>query len=126
MLHHRRYFKHVKSTIKLQFYLGFVCVIVVAVSRKDLIEIVSSLIAMSLVIVPTLAYIKIAFAQGLVGHPKVVLARHQMAMLIKFVLTALLFALVYIFYRQCNFFVLLITYFICLFSKLLKIHFRRF
>ncbi len=110
MLHHRTYFRHIKASVKLQFYLGFICLAVVAISRHNSVDIISALLAIVIVLVPTLTYIKVAFANGMVGHPKVVLARHQMAMLLKFAVTAALFALVYIIYKQCNFFVLLITY----------------
>ena len=100
------------KVVKTQFCLGLLCVIVVGVITRNYNSMISALTGMGLVMLPTILYAIIAFSKGVVAYPEVALGRHQKAMVMRFLLNFALFALVLIYYRQCNFLVLFITYFV--------------
>lgn len=114
MFYSNQHFIGIKNIVKLQLIFGLSCVIFTAIIIKNFSGVLSAFLGLLLALMPTIAYIKIAFAKGLVDYPSVVLGRHQKAMLLKFLLNIILFALVFISYKQCNFFALFATYFITL------------
>ena len=67
-----------------------------------------------LVIIPTFIYSFTVFINGLVAYPSVALKRHQKAMVFRFLANFVLFALVMVLYRQCNFVLLFLGYIITL------------
>lgn len=103
-----------QRVIKFQLALGVICTLAVALITQNLNSILSALIGVALVLLPTLGYAFVAFRRGVVAYPGVALGRHQKAMVLRFILNFVLFALVIINFRQCNFLVLLITYFVTL------------
>jgi F0F1-type ATP synthase assembly protein I len=62
-------------------------------------------------IVPTYAYIKIAFRHGSVVLPQEALSNHKKAFMVRFGLNLFLFTLVGLFDKQCNFLVLFGVFF---------------
>ncbi len=114
MFYSNQYFKDVKNIIKLQLVLGLCFVIFVVIISKSYNNILSAFLGLLIALIPTIAYTKIAFAKGLVNYPSVILARHKKAMLLKFIFNIILFALVFLSYKQCNFFVLFTSYMITL------------
>lgn len=108
----RKNMKH--KVVKLQFFIGLTAIFFVAVISQKLNILISAGFGFVLAYVPTVVYSKIAFAKGLVVLPHVALLQHQKAMLIKFILNLLLFGLVFLLYKQCNFMALLFVYFMTL------------
>ena len=98
--------------ITLQFLLGLLCTLVVAGLTRNYNSTFSAVVGAGLVIFPTLVYSIIAFAKGSVAFPVIVLGRHQKAMIARFVLNFVLFFIVLVTYRQCDFVVLFSTYLI--------------
>ncbi len=90
--------------------LTLIFTLLVAVISKNFNSILSAFLGGVLVFIPTLVYSFFAFKKGVVAYPGVVLKRHQKAMVFRFLANFILFALVIIFYRQCNFLLLLIGY----------------
>ena len=93
MFYSNRHFKNVKNIIKLQLFMGLLCSIFTIVITKDINSSFSAFLGFILAILPTLIYIRIAFAKGLIAAPQVVLARHYKAMILKFILNIILFML---------------------------------
>ncbi len=93
-----------------EFVLTLVFTLLVAFISKSFNNILSAFLGGVLVFIPTLIYSFFAFKKGIVAYPVVVLKRHQKAMVFRFLANFILFALVIIFYRQCNFLLLLIGY----------------
>jgi len=110
---HQRFIE-VKKTIKLQFILGICAVILISFFRSNQNSIISAVIGVFLVTIPTLIYVKIAFARGFIAYPNIALAQHQKAMLFRFFLNLVLFMVVAVVYRGCDFLALFTTYFITL------------
>lgn len=102
------------KVVKLQFLMGLACVLVVAVISRNANIILSASVGFSLACIPTIVYSMIAFSKGLVVLPSVAYMQHQKAMIVRFLLNILLFGLTVLYYRQCNFIVLFIAYFITL------------
>ena len=84
--------------------------LLVAIISKNLNSTLSAFLGGFLVFISTLIYSFFAFKRGVVAYPSIVLKRHQKAMVSRFLANFILFALVIIFYRQCNFLLLLIGY----------------
>lgn len=100
------------KVIRWELTLAGICTLVVAITTKNFNSTLSAILGGILVLVPTVIYAFIAFRKGVIAYPGVALGRHQKAMVFRFIINFVLFALVVIFYRQCNFLVLLITYLI--------------
>ena len=103
-----------QKVIRWELSLALICTLVVAVVTRNYNSIISAFLGGVLVLVPTLIYVYIAFRKGVIAYPGVALGRHQQAMVLRFVVNFVLFALVVIIYRQCNFLLLLISYFVTL------------
>ena len=114
MFYSSQHFNGVKNIVKLQLLFGCICIIFASLMSKSVNSALSAFLGLLLAFVPTLVYIKIAFAKGLVNYPSIILERHKKAMLLKFVLNFILFALVFIFYKKCNYFALFGTYIVTL------------
>ncbi len=114
MFYSSQHFNGVKNILKLQLLFGCSCIIFAIFMLKNVNGILSAFLGLLLALVPTLVYIKIAFAKGLVNYPSVILARHKKAMLLKFIINFILFAIVFIFYKKCNYFALFGTYIVTL------------
>ncbi len=94
--------------------LTLIFTLLVAIISKSYNSTISAFLGGVLVLVPTLVYAFFAFKKGVVAYPSVALKRHQKAMVFRFLANFILFALVIIFYRQCNFLLLLIGYLIAI------------
>ena len=64
--------------------------------------------------IPTFVYIKIAFANGLIILPSEAFKLHKKAMIAKFIVNLVLFMLIIMLYKDCNFLALFLTYIITL------------
>jgi F0F1-type ATP synthase assembly protein I len=100
------------KVIRLETALLLMFTLVVAVVSRSCNSALSAFLGGVLVLLPTLIYSCLAFRQGLIAYPNVALRRHQKAMVFRFLANFILFALVTIFYRQCNFLLLIIGYFV--------------
>jgi F0F1-type ATP synthase assembly protein I len=109
-------FKIVKQILKTQLALGAIAVIILAIFRPNLNSVISATLGVSFVVVTTFIYAKIAFAKGLVLLPSVAFLRHQKAMFARFLINILLFILVFLIYRNCDFLALFTAYIVTMSS----------
>ena len=106
-----RYRANISPLLKLQLIIALGFSLVVLFVSKNLRDVASTGAGGLIAVIPTWGYIKIALRDKfLVGYPAQVLKRHKQAMLVKFLLSILLFALCAIFFRACNFLLLFTTY----------------
>lgn len=106
--------KRVEYTIVgLQLGLTCLCIVVTSCISRNFANVMSAAIGAGIVILSTLLYGRIALINNCLAYPAVALKRHQLAMLLRFMLSLILFALVAILYRQCNFVVLFVSYVVC-------------
>lgn len=113
--------KLVNKTLVLQALLGLFSVVISGLIFKTTNAILSSALGCSLVIIPTLVYIKIGFAKGMIVLPSEAFRLHKKAMVAKFTANLVLFLLVIILYRKCNFLILFLTYIVTLSSNWLNL-----
>ena len=100
--------------IKIQLTVGLIATVILAVHKNSMNTAFSGIVGLVLAIVPTVVYAKIAFANHLVVAPSVAFVRHKKAMIGRFVLNLLLFAIVLFFYKKCDYIALFVAYFIAL------------
>lgn len=75
---------------------------------------ISSILGSVIAIIPTFLYVKVAFVNGVINYPENALKQHKRAMKLRFLLTLILFALVFVYFRHCNFLLLFIDYIVTL------------
>ncbi len=102
------------KVIRCELILALICICVIALFTRNYNSIFSAFLGGVLGLVPTIVYAYIAFRKGIVVYPEAALRRHQKAMVFRFIANFVLFTLVLIMYRQCNFLLLLISYFVTL------------
>ena len=100
--------------VKIQSVMGLVATVALAAYGHSINTAFSGIVGLLLAIVPTVVYAKIAFANHLVVAPAVAFARHKKAMLSRFLLNLMLFAIVLALYRKCDCVALFVTYFVTL------------
>ncbi len=98
--------------VKYQLCTLIILLLITALLFKGKNNILSVLFGSLIVILSTFLYGCIAFAQGLVVKPKIAIMLHQRAMLFKFILNTMLFMLVIIFFKRCNYIFLFVSYII--------------
>ncbi|MDQ5921975.1 MAG: hypothetical protein QG673_2034 [Pseudomonadota bacterium] len=103
-----------QQIVKLQLWLGVITSIIVVISTRDFNKTLSALLGAVLAVLPTLAYAFIAFRNGLIAHPKTVMWQHKKAMIVRFMANFVLFIIVCLSYKNCDFFILFVTYLITL------------
>ena len=96
--------------ILLEVILTVLVTLVVAIITKNYNNTLSVFLGGVLVMIPTVVYAFLVFRNGVVAYPGVALKQHQKAMVFRFLANFILFAIVIIFYRQCNFLLLLLGY----------------
>lgn len=116
MLYKSRYLQEINSLFKLQFRIGLVIAIVLAIYTMNIHVIISSLLGTALVIAPSFAYLAIIAKKKWVAHPEEVLYRHKRGIITKFLLNIIIFSFIFVLYKNCNLLVLFFTYFIVLSS----------
>ena len=94
--------------------LTFIFTSLIACVSNNYNNVLSAFLGGVLVFIPTLIYSFFAFKKGIVAYPRVALKRHQKAMVFRFFANFILFTTVIVFYRQCNFLLLLIGYLIAI------------
>lgn len=104
----------VKKVLQLQILLALAVVLCAYLMRCNINDACSSIIGAVIAILPTLIYVRIAFKNGLVTSPIKALGRHQKAFFIRFALNLFLFLITFLFYRNCNFLILFISYVVVL------------
>jgi hypothetical protein len=102
------------TLIKIQLTLGLVAVTAVAFFKHNANSICSGFVGLVLAIVPTVIYAKIAFGNGLVSIPVIAYSQHKKAMLSRFMLNLIFFAMVILIYKRCDYVALLLVYFVTL------------
>lgn len=100
----------VSKVLRLQIFLALFAAVIAYLVHHHINDVHSSLIGAVIAILPTLVYTKIAFKNGLVTSPVKALGRHQKAFFVRFFLNLILFLVVFLFYRNCNFVILFISY----------------
>lgn len=104
--------KDVIYYIGLQLGLGMFISFITLLISGILNNLFSCLLGSLLVVIPSLVYAITAFSQGIVVTPNLAITLHKRAMLIKFVINFILFILVILAYRNCNYLLLFINYII--------------
>lgn len=104
----------VMAVVKLQILIAIAWILCTALVSKNLNSVYSSVIGTLIAVVPTYAYVRIAFRDGAVVTPIIALQNHKKAATLKFVLNLSLFLLVCLFYRSCNFLALFGAFFVVL------------
>jgi F0F1-type ATP synthase assembly protein I len=94
--------------------MGLIATVALAVHKHSLNTAFSGIAGLFLAIAPTVVYARIAFADQLVVTPGVAFARHKKAMLWRFLLNLVLFAVVLFLYKKCDYIALFVAYFITL------------
>lgn len=100
--------------IKLQLAGGASCSLIALIIMQNRSYFVSALLGCIIAIIPTVVYIKIAFAKGVINYPQKALKQHKNAMVLRFLTSLLLFAVVFMCFKHCDFLVLFSTYIIVL------------
>lgn len=100
----------VKKVLQLQMLLALIVALCTYLVHRNIHDVYSSIIGAIIAIVPTLVYIRIAFKNGLVTSPVRALSKHQKAFFVRFALNLILFSIVFLFCRNCNFLILFISY----------------
>lgn len=100
----------VKKVLQLQILLALIASLCTYMVHRNIYDVYSSIIGAIIAIVPTLVYIRIAFKDGFVTSPVRALSKHQKAFFVRFALNLILFLIVFLFYRNCNFLILFISY----------------
>lgn len=103
-----------QKAIRLQVGLCLTCIVVVAIVAKNFNSVVSAAVGGGLVIIPTLLYAHIVFRKGVVNYPATTLRLHQIAMVARFIANFVLFVIVCLSYKQCDFLTLFVTYLVTL------------
>lgn len=107
-------FNQVRLVLRLQFGLGGVFSILCLFVTQELHDFISAILGFMLVIIPTLVYIKIAFAQGMVVAPNIALQLHKKAIIYRFLASTALFGVVCLGYKSGNFLILFVAYLVTL------------
>ncbi|MCC2645122.1 MAG: hypothetical protein K0R94_900 [Burkholderiales bacterium] len=110
MINNHKRITIISKVVIIQLAMGLVAVLLLTVHQQNINTLPSSIIGLALAIVPTIVYTKIAFGGGLFLAPHVVYLRHKKAMISRFITNLLLFSIVLVAYKQCDYFALLITY----------------
>jgi ATP synthase protein I len=121
-----KYLQVAGKVVKTELILGLLTSLIIYLVSHKLANLVSALLGTIIAVVPTLVYAKITFAKDAMHPPQIIFKLHKRAMVARFILTLLLFAIVFKVYKGCNGLVLLLTYFIALsgyWFSLLKINF---
>lgn len=98
------------KVILLEVILTTIATLLVVLISKNYNNALSVFLGGVLVIIPTTIYSFFVFKKGVVAYPSIALKRHQKAMVFRFLANFILFAVVIIFYQQCNFLLLLLGY----------------
>ncbi len=109
--------KHISIMYRLviiQSVMGLLTAIIIAAYTHSMNALFSGVVGLIIALISTIIGAKIAFSDGLVVAPDVAYTRHKKAMIGRFVLNLLLFAVVVLVYRQCNYIALLLTYIVAL------------
>jgi len=114
MKNDRKHVTVVYQLVKIQLIAGLTAAAIVAAHKHDLNTLFSAIVGLVLAISPTIVYTMVAFSGGLVTTPTIAYTRHKKAMISRFILNLLLFGLVALIYRQCDYTALLITYIVSL------------
>lgn|GEM_PF-2555931 len=104
----------VYQLVIIQLIMGLATAALVAAHKHNMNSLFSGIVGLALAIMPTIIYAKIAFGNGLVSAPGVAYVRHKKAMISRFILNLLLFGIVVLVYRRCDYTALLITYIVTL------------
>lgn len=110
MSNEHRYIVGPARTVKLQLILGLIVVVMFAIGKHNMNSTISAILGAGIAIVATVTYIKAAFGLGVIAYPKDAYVRHKKAMVYRFTINLLMFALVFILYRKCDSLALLVTY----------------
>lgn len=114
MLSNSRHTTTVSRVIKIQLVLGLIATIILVMHKQSLNTVLSGVVGMLLATASTIFYAKVAFAKQLGISPLLAYARHKQAMIARFTLNILFFAIVLFFYKSCDYIALFVTYFITL------------
>lgn len=116
-----RHFAVVVRVLKLQLLLAVCSVVITAIIVSNLNSIYSSLIGCVIAIVPTVAYVLIAFRDGVVVSPSKAFQNHKNAFMVRFLLNVLLFVLTCVLYKNCNYLTLFSSFCVVLSAYWLSI-----
>jgi ATP synthase protein I len=100
------------NVLYLQLLLGSIVAVAVALFANP--YVVSAICGVTIALLSTGVYSYFTFRYGVVATPKTALRRHQVAMLIRFVVNAVGFLVVLLLYPHVNFIAMIITYCITL------------
>lgn len=114
MISNHKHAAIVSRLVKIQLIMGLIATAVLAVHKHSVNTAFSGIAGMFLAIAPTVVYAKIAFAGHLVTTPGATFVRHKKAMLSRFLLNLVLFAIVLFLYKKCDYIALFAAYFIAL------------
>ncbi|MFN8770945.1 MAG: ATP synthase subunit I [Neisseriaceae bacterium] len=104
--------KELRYCLSLQLVISVIFCLFVLLLFKNLNIAFSSIIGSMIVIITNFSYYVIAFSKGLVVKPGEALSLHKKAMIAKFALNIVIFMLVFVLYKKCNYPVLFIAYII--------------
>ncbi|MCC2626105.1 MAG: hypothetical protein K0R14_1978 [Burkholderiales bacterium] len=110
MKNSRKHIKIMYRLVMVQSVMGLLAAIIIAVHTRSMNALLSGIVGLFIALISTLIGAKIAFGDSLVVAPNVAYARHKKAMISRFILNLLLFAVVVLVYRQCNYIALLSAY----------------
>lgn len=114
MISNHKHASIVSKLVKIQLIMGLIATIALVAYRHNLNTAFSGIAGSFLAIVPTVVYAKIAFTEHLAVAPAIAFVRHKKAMLSRFLLNLVLFAIVLFLYKKCDYIALFVTYFITL------------
>lgn len=100
----------VYQVVIIQLIMGLLAVLIFVANKHTTDTLVSSFVGLALAIAPTIVYTKIAFGRGLFLAPNTVYLQHKKAVISRFILNLLLFSVVLLVYKHCNYAALLTTY----------------
>ena len=100
----------------LQLSLIFLLVTLVGAVTQSFNSILSAFMGGVSVLISTLVYGFVAFKDGIIVCPKVAFNNHQKAILGRFIANLILFILIFLLYRKCDFLSLFIAYIVVLSS----------
>jgi F0F1-type ATP synthase assembly protein I len=107
-------FNQVLTVLVLQCILGGSFSIICLLVTHELRDLFSAGLGFGLVVIPTLVYIKVAFAKGVIVLPHIAIGLHKKAIIYRFIISTVLFSAVCIGYKNCNFLILFLSYLVTL------------
>lgn len=112
MIYRQRH--QLRNLVLIQLGLGLIVSILFMLLKRNVNSTVSACLGAFMSVLLTIFSAKVAFAKGDIVLPKQAIAQHKKAMLVKWLLNILLFAVVLIFYKKCDYTALFISYSITL------------